>query len=73
MKIQYNSSSITDLKISGSMKGQTVGGICGEIRIAAYNNPEIFVKIENCVSDIEIDGDTVGGIIGSISRVQEIV
>ena len=64
MKIQYNQASISNLKISGNMTGQTVGGICAEIRISAYNSQEVFVNIENCVSDLKIEGDVVGGIVG---------
>ena len=64
MKIQYNQASISNLKISGNMRGQTVGGICGNITISAYKNQEVFVNIENCISDLEIEGDVVGGIIG---------
>lgn len=64
MKIQYNQASISNFRISGNMTGQTVGGICGNIRFIAYNNQEVFVNIENCISDLEIEGNVVGGIVG---------
>ena len=64
MMTQYNQAGISNLKISGNMTGQIVGGICAEIRISAYNNQDVFVNVENCISNLEIEGDVVGGIVG---------
>ena len=58
-EISQNNSGIKNLSISGNMIGNTVGGIFANIR--TYST----IKIENCISNVELEGkDNVGGIVG---------
>ena len=52
---------IKNLSISGNMTGNNVGSIFANVS----SNIGSFIKIENCISDVKIEGsDYVGGIIG---------
>ena len=52
---------IKNLSISGNMTGNNVGSIFANVS----SNIGSFIKIENCISDVKIEGsDYVGGFIG---------
>ena len=56
---------IKNLRISGNMTGSLVGSIFADVRTYDNSNKGSFIKIENCISDVKIEGsDYVGGIIG---------
>ena len=56
---------IKNLSISGNMIGNNVGSIFADVRTYDNSNKGSFIKIENCISDVKIEGsDYVGGIIG---------
>ena len=57
---------IKDLNISGNMTGgNSVGSIFATVNTFDNYNEGDFIKIENCISDTQIEGkDNVGGIIG---------
>ena len=56
---------IKNLSISGNMTGNNVGSIFAVVRTYDNSNKGSFIKIENCISDVKIEGsDYVGGIIG---------
>ncbi len=55
---------IKNLSISGNMTGSTVGSIFADVRTYDRDNKDSFIKIENCTSDINIEGDVTGGFIG---------
>ena len=60
-----NSITIKNLRISGNMTGSAVGSIFADVKTYDYSNIGSFIKIENCISDIKMEGsDFVGGIIG---------
>ncbi len=55
---------IKNLSISGNMTGSTVGSIFADVRTYDRDNKGSFIKIENCTSNVNIEGDVAGGIIG---------
>ncbi len=56
---------IKNLSIFGNMTGSTVGSILANGRTFDNSNKSSFIKIENCISNVKIEGsDYVGGIIG---------
>ena len=64
---QFDNIIIKDLEISGNMIGETVGGILGSALLSVNVNSETCIQIENCVSNVTIEGNTVGGIDGYIA------
>ena len=69
-KIKNRSSTvIKNLSISGSMIGESVGGIIGSVLNLPNGNDTngLFVTVENCISDVNIKGTgSVGGIVGGL-------
>ena len=63
--VQDQKMSIKNLNISGKMIGDIVGGICGDITLSTSTS-DIDIQIENCISNVEIEGNITGGIIGRI-------
>ena len=64
--ISQDNSAIKNLSVFGNITGgNSVGSIFGNITITDYHNKGSYIKIENCISNVELEGkDNVGGIVG---------